>query len=450
MGSDAEVEFTGLMQECSSEIVYFLPYEKFIYRLGDAWALHQPATKDGLFWYLSHRGLSDEEARVLINGKIFTKAFGAAPKPGEKPIYAEYGKQYLNTYHPPEIKAQPGAYPTISRVIDHLTDHDPEGAVWLMNWIAAKIQDPLLVPKVAVVLCTPPGAGKGTLNAAIQAMLGTKNCSTIQGQDLEGRFNAEWVDKLFILADELSSNNIKDVSAKLKVLIDSAKVKYEAKGENQISIHNHMAWMFASNDRVAPVVIEKDDRRYTVFSNFEEVPADYTTLLQSCYQADLKTPTEAFSAEISAFLYDLQRTEVDRRQVSTPYKNYAREQLIKASLSGHEVFFAHIEAGGLDGILETITAKNFALSRTRADWDFGEDGVAVPALYQAYRELCQNAGGKPMRDTKFGVALAHHSVKGSTSSWTLTTNKSTDGRMVECYKVPRKTKQTPKKLVAVP
>lgn len=322
---------------------------------------------------------------------------------------------YLNTWSRPVLEpaGEPTTaadYPTIAAVLDHVTDHDPAGRTWLEHWFAYKVQNPGALMKVAVSISTKPGGGKGTLAYAMQQMLGPDNCYVIEGSRLGNKFNVQWADKLFVLADEVkSAENTVDISQQLKTFIDSNTIEVEGKGENQRAQKNRTAWMFASNDRVSPVVVEHGDRRYTVFANHAELAPEYVAQLNTSFGPDRTTPTPAFLLELRAFYRYLLDLPADRDLVSRPHQNAHRQELITASQSSHDAFHEYVRDFGIDGLLaEVLLYDNGALTSTRAEWDFGAKGLATAVLYRCYTHWCRQSGHRPLKLVKFGVAMGKH------------------------------------------
>lgn len=398
---------------------FVIPWERFVYRRDGRWLVTEPIGKEGITNHLLESGMAPDEVKAMLQSRSYNKVYGVEIVPGVGHFHEEGGRWYLNTWVEPRVVATPGEYPRIERILDFLTDGDAAGAEWLAHWLALKVQNPAIVPRVAAVFTTKPGSGKGTLAKILSLLLGPENCATIEGSALESRFNARWADKLFVLADEvLTSESVKDVSNRLKVLIDAEHIELEGKGENQRAVRNRLAWMFASNDDVAPVVLEVGDRRYSVFSNHSPVPDEYKQMLKDAWEDDGATPTASFAAEISAFYHDLLELEVDRRLVSSPYDNAARDELIEANLPSHRLFFRYVDDVGVDALLDrVVTQGDWSLSRTRPEWDFGADGLATNIIYQCYVLFCRDAGAKALKLNKFGSAVKKHGwrpVRGGT------------------------------------
>lgn len=396
------------MSRPETEFVYVIPLEKYVYRRNDRWAVHEPVGKHGITAHLLAEGWDKDEIKSTLKAHSYPKVYGAEIAPNAPTIYRSPldGKLYVNTWVPPELEAEPGEYPRIERILNFLCSNDTGAVEWVCNWMALKIQDPAIVPKVAAVFTTQPAGGKGTLAKLMRLMLGPENCDVIENGALANRFNAKWAQKLFVLADEvLTSDSLKDVSNRLKVLIDGEFIELEGKGTNQRSIRNRLAWMFASNDDVSPVVVEAGDRRYAVFSNHGHVPDDYRSMLEDCWEPDKSTPTPSFLAEIKAFYHDLLHLQVDRRMAARPYRNESREALMDASRPGHQMFFTRVDEDGIDDLVERVVLHaDFSLQKSRHEWDFGDQGLATSMIYQCYVKFCDDEGMKALRSNKFTVA----------------------------------------------
>jgi ribosomal protein L24E/energy-coupling factor transporter ATP-binding protein EcfA2 len=424
-----------LNEGAANDFAFLIPNEKFVYRINGIWNAHESVGKEGIINHLIERGMDADMASDVVKSRLYTKAYGVDIYPGEGDIYvAPDGRRYLNTWRKPTIQRRPGEYPTIDRLIQWTTQGDDGAQTWLLHWMAAKVQQPALAPKVAVVVTGEQGSGKGTLALLMRTMLGPDNCATIGRDSLESQFNARWIGKLFVLADEIiSSDNTKSISDQLKVLIDGAEVEHQGKNKDQRAVKNRIAWMFASNDKVSPVILEAGDRRYTVLSNHTPVPQDYKNMLDSSFEADRQTPTSTFMAEIEGFYDDLLSLEVDRELITRPYENDARSSLIEAALPAHELFIRAVEEGELEELLEVVCNRNFDMQRTRTEWDLGDEGISTQALYLAYVEFTKRVGMKALKLNKFGGAL-----KNRPKPWPHGRPSSPSGRRVNVYLVPRK------------
>lgn len=421
------------------EFAFVVPWGKYVYRHAGKWNIEQPVAKDSIREFLLNAGETSESIKAFFAVGNYPKVFGAALCPGQPPMYEdplEPGRKMLNTWVRPTLRPTPGPYPRIEAILSWLTQGRAEATQWLKHWMARKVQNPELLPKVAVVLLGRQGSGKGTFGWLMRQMLGPANCAVIERAALESQFNSSWLGKLFVQADEIvSPEHMKSLGEKLKVLITGDELEMEAKGRDRARIPNRTAWLFCSNDRVSPIVLEAGDRRYSVFANHQEIfGTDYDTMIRGCFNAD-DTATESFAAELSGFYSDLLGLEVDVGMVSKPYVNEQREALILGSERGHESFLREVTEHGFDSVLAEAEAEvgGYYAPGDRATWDFGaEGGVATRVIYAVYRRFCDSRGMKALSLPKFGAAL-------SAQGWRQHSNRvaSKPGLRVRSYEVPR-------------
>lgn len=428
------------------DFAFLIPREKFVYKEKGEWKLDCLVGKDGIRHYLKMRGWEDDLITSCLKAQNYMVVADVIMQPNKPPLFMDTQKNvFINTWVAPTIKPVQGEYPSIQALLEKITSGDEEGIKWLKHWIALKVQNPEIVPKVAVVLSTTPGLGKGTLFYVISRMLGSENCAIIGREALESRFNSRWAQKLFILADEvLCSDNVRDVSDRLKMLIDAPTIELEGKGKDQRQVKNRAAWLFASNDKISPVNVERGDRRYTVFNNHDILEPGYIEMLNGLFEADRETPTNTFLAEIEAFYYEMQNLQVDRGFVARPYANESRENLIEANTHAHDLFFKEVDEYGIDDWLEKVITQgqDFSLSRTRSQWDFKDQGLATEIVYQCYIEFCKSRGVRGhLKYNRFGAA-----IRGHRPVWVPKRNSVGDKR-VNCYVVKRNIKDKGLKVV---
>ncbi len=419
-----------------NDFAFVVPLEKFVYKLDGKWQHSTPVGLKSIIQLLRERGLARELIQAGLDAHAYRVAYGFETLPNQADISTSEaeGRAFLNLWVPPTLTPAPGPHPTIDRIIDFLCGHDLEGVRWLTQWVAYKIQNPGALPKVATLFLTQPGAGKNVLFRIIESMLGPDNCANLKRSALENNFNSHWATKLFVLADEITSgDDVRNITDRLKILIDSPRVELEGKYTNQKFVTNRIAWMFASNDRVIPLSIEPGDRRYTVFRNMEPIAPEYKALLDGCFGKDRHAFTPEFEAEVRGFWADLLKAPVDLAGVFRPYQNEARTDLIHAGLPGHELFFEHVRLHGIDSLLEDVMRENWNLQQTRGEWDMGEYGVSCQVVYEAYRTFCRKAGVRgTQKINRFGIAMRNHAPE-----WTKARVTNSKKKQVYVYVVPR-------------
>ena len=134
---------------------------------------------------------------------------------------------------------------------------------WVLKWLAYPIQHPGAKMKTALVFHGPQGTGKNLFFEAYMAIFGIYG--RIVDQDaVEDKFN-DWASKkLFMIADEVVARlELYHSKNKLKNLITSDHIRINPKNMAAREESNHVNLVFLSNE-VQPLVLEEDDRRYTV------------------------------------------------------------------------------------------------------------------------------------------------------------------------------------------
>lgn len=410
----SEMTLTQKKRFLDERFVFYISAERWMYKQNDEWQTRKMLKDKALTPYLLEAGLSEEEAKAYIKRHLARPIYGMEIEPNAGPFFRRDGLEFINLWIPPRIKPAQGKYENITDILNFMTDGDAAGTKWLIHWIAQKVQNPMLLPKVAVVLATRPGSGKGVLAHVIREMLGWENTACIDQSALESRFNGQWHDKLFVLGDEvLSTDKRKDISNTLKKYIDSSTLTVEEKYQHPREVKNACAWMFASNAPVTPLIVEKDDRRYTVFSNHKDVPQLWKTKLNNLFDPmKRELPTEAFFSEISAFMDMCLKLQVDHALVRQPYNNAARQQLIEASMPSYELFFEELAQGNaMKWIKQTERSLDFN-DPIAGDWDRKEAGIRLEFLFKVYLTFCRQTQAHSARYASFKAALIN-----STYNW---------------------------------
>lgn len=151
----------------------------------------------------------------------------------------------------------------------HLLNHDYQRVQWVINWLAYFFQD-LKKSQVALVLIGIQGTGKNIFfNQIISPLFGEAYTKAINDKSLNTKYKATLVkNSLFLNLDEISANTSLSDSQKnfIKALITNLSATLEEKFKNlEEEILLHAQVLITSNEAYA-VEIEKNDRRFTVYS----------------------------------------------------------------------------------------------------------------------------------------------------------------------------------------
>jgi putative DNA primase/helicase len=241
---------------------------------------------------------------------------------------------------------------------------------WVLKWLAYPIQHPGAKMKTALVFHGPQGTGKNLFFESVMQIYG--EYGRVIGQEcLEDKFT-DWASrKLFLIADEVvARQELFHTKNKLKGLITSATIRINPKNVSAHEEMNHVNMVFLSNEQ-RPLVLEKDDRRYTVIYTPEKLP-------KSFYEG---VATELAAGGVAALHHHLLTMDLgDFAEHTEPPMTQAKRDLIEVSLGSTERF--------------------------HADWEAGETPhpfcpCASSDLYLAYKRWCGGQGiGKPREQTE--------------------------------------------------
>jgi len=418
--------------------VFHIPLEKFIYRLDGQWQVHTPVGPRSMRLLLASRGVDADVLDSVFKNDLFQRTVGYDTFPNEGPIVERPAGRYLNVWVPPTLKpadaAGPDDFPRVLRLIEWLAGGDAGAMDWIFHWLTAKIQNPGLLPGTAPVFNTLPGSGKNSLFEVMATILGPENCRVVTRPQLESRFNG-FVKSLFVLGDEIKSyEHQKEIAEQLKIFITGTRVELENKGQNSQAVTNRMAWMFASNDRIAPISVDAGDRRYSIFSNFASITPEHREMLRSMRTVGSTHWAPDFEAEIAAFARYALDYPLPVGASSMPYENASRQALVESSKSSSEAFLDEVHAEGIDDLLERMfdSKAGFGLRQSRPKWDAGRRGITKDVFYTCYVAWCDAEGKKPLAKNRLSTAvlngtppLTDHRVR-------------LDGRQKWCWIVPRR------------
>jgi putative DNA primase/helicase len=240
-------------------------------------------------------------------------------------------------------KAQSGRCEALIDLLRYLCQQEdrPEDLLrWVLCWLAYPIQHPGAKMKTALVMHGPQGAGKNMFFEAVMAIYGEYG-RIVDQSAVEDKFN-DWASKkLFMIADEVvARQELYHVKNKLKHLITGDWIRINPKNVAAHDERNHVNLVFLSNE-TQPLVLEKDDRRYTVIWTPEKLsPELYVEVAEEIAAGGI--------AALHDFLltYDLG----DFKPHTNPPDTQAKRDLIEISTNSDEDFMRHWFTKEIEGI----------------------------------------------------------------------------------------------------
>jgi len=164
----------------------------------------------------------------------------------------------------------------VQPILDHLRDvvTGTEHLDYLIAWLAQQVQDPAKKTQVAIVLQGKQGAGKNIVfDFYKDKVLGfdtchPKNCTAYQtsdpSEDIFGKHAEAQQNKVFVLIDEISGDDMRALMSRLKDRITSSTININPKCRKQYSVCNMSNFVRTTNS-LNPLTIEPEERRFVVF-----------------------------------------------------------------------------------------------------------------------------------------------------------------------------------------
>ncbi|SFI32876.1 hypothetical protein SAMN04515618_11798 [Collimonas sp. OK307] len=217
-------------------------------RLVDYWMEH-PSCR------LYAKGIVFDPKHLLIQGYYnLWKGFAVKPKEGNCELY-------------------------LAHIRDNICQGDQAKYDWLIAWMAEAVQlpgnQPADKPGVALALRGQQGTGKSLFATIFGSLFGPHFVTVSNGKHLTGSFNAHLASAFLVLSEEAFWAGDKSAEGVLKDLTTSPTMRIEYKGQNVITVANHIRLIVCSNnDWVVPA--GESERRFCVFDVGEGKMQDAT------------------------------------------------------------------------------------------------------------------------------------------------------------------------------
>lgn len=366
------------------------------HRVNDIWS--KPITDSAFNMLLMHNNLPEKHLKGF-KSQIPQFHVRQAVFNSTEPIVKQGDLVVFNTYKPTTLVPMSGGWDDIRFLILNLVGDDLEAFEYVLDWLAAPLQslknkgEPMKMG-TALVLLGEQGSGKGTLSTIIEVLYGFQNVVTIGQDALEGRFNDELIDKLFVIANEVmsSTNRSMETANKIKPWVTDDHLSIEEKFKGRQLVKNCFNIIFTSNDE-RPVILEKSDRRYSVFRSKTLGPG-----IGKRIKDDLVGP----KTQVAAFYHHLLSRKV-KVKFGELFHSVAREAMMMASSSSAEKFAYDVM---VDGWLSVGQAwADDAPSGKMRELVTETGAITATTLLDVYRDYCRRAGYKSLAPVKVAQAL---------------------------------------------
>mgnify|MGYP001411254224 CR=1 FL=1 len=178
----------------------------------------------------------------------------------------ELGRRSVNIYIPATIERMEG---DASPFLNHLAAliPNPDDQRILLVYMAHNAKYPGFKIPWAPVIQSTEGAGKNIIKYAMTHAMGNHYTYPPNPKELAsggGKFNDWMRRKLFLVADEIKTDDKRDMVEVLKPMISETTLEMQGKGRDQRKADNPANWMFFTNWKDA-IPVHANGRRFAIF-----------------------------------------------------------------------------------------------------------------------------------------------------------------------------------------
>ncbi|XQZ48911.1 hypothetical protein E2977_07255 [Paracoccus yeei] len=178
----------------------------------------------------------------------------------------ELGRMSLNIYRPAEIETLDGDPAPFLHHLSLVLPDENDRKIFL-EYLAHNVKYPGHKIPWAPLIQSVEGIGKGVFKSVMQHAMGHSytyfpNAKLLN--DSGSKFNG-WMDqKLFFVADEIRTDEKRDMVEVLKPIISERELEIQGKGKDQVQADNPGNWLFFSNHKDA-IPVNDNSRRFAIF-----------------------------------------------------------------------------------------------------------------------------------------------------------------------------------------
>ena len=250
---------------------------------------------------------------------------------------------------------------------------------YIISWLAGLV-NVKIINKIALLMISPQGCGKGTLIEFLEYILRKINIVSMVGVgNVVGKFNTILQGKRLICINEMSStkDEFRSNFDKMKSYITDPTLIIEPKGINSYSVDNISNFIMFSNHRDS-VIVEQQDRRYAIFEMSIKYMNNwdyFSNIRKKCFNQDV-------ADEFYTYLMNFKTVPIH----IIPNTDL-RNELINLS-KANPIKFIDFVRNDPDS-MERMTNK-----------------VKGIVLYTEYKKWCLDNGERCYSNTKFGITIS--------------------------------------------
>lgn len=255
-----------------------------------------------------------------------------APEHPPLAIFEKNNKRYFNVWKGFAVAPVKGDVSPFLEVVDMMFENTSiDDKLWFLRWCGYPIRHPGAKLHTSVILHSrDQGTGKSTIGYTLKTIYGdsstTENFSKVSYSELTSAFNSFTIRKQFVMGDDLTGFDKKEVLDQLKTIITQQEVNVNEKNQPNYSLPDKANWLWTSNHANA-FPVEDKDRRFFV----HEVASDQRPISFWEKYYDWLDNRGGSSAIFHYFLYELDMGDFNPHAHAR--ETAAKRAMIEASTS---------------------------------------------------------------------------------------------------------------------
>lgn len=200
----------------------------------------------------------------------------------ERPTFTEHGREWLNTYRPPNLGAAEGGIIDGGLAFMEQLVPDARERNWFLQWLAFKWKNPHIPGPAIIMVARDMGTGRGTFGALLKLMFGDRYVVNVPfkifaGLNYQSQYTDWGLDALFAIVNESSAGSgtnrsqyqtKHDVYEHLKEVVEPRPIErtFIRKSEGSVRAISSSSYLIMTNNPDC-IPLPEDDRRFAVLTN---------------------------------------------------------------------------------------------------------------------------------------------------------------------------------------
>lgn len=250
----------------------------------------------------------------------------------ERPTFNEHGREWLNTYRPPDLGSADGGVAEGGAALIEQLVPDRRERNWFLQWLGFKWKYPHVPGPAIIMVARDFGTGRGTFGELLKLLFGDRYVTNVPfkifaGLNYQSQYTDWGLDALFAIVNESSaSGDVSSYKAKhdvyehLKEVVEPRPTEktYIRKSEGSVRAIASTSCMIMTNNPDA-LPLPEDDRRFAVLTNGRPREPEFWQYVNEWMMK---------KANIAAFAKYLEAVDIeDYDPYAPPLKTFAKGEM---------------------------------------------------------------------------------------------------------------------------